>query len=217
MVKGVNLNPKTFQDTPLCDLCFEDALREGSRKSAALKPQDFKETSIRFCVDGLYKWYKSYARHYGRASVFTMIRDTSWWWSSFCGTNDTLTSLVKEYYALLKTITEETDYADLADKMDDASRLEKVGKSKSHLSITVPLEARGIIGDCSVALGVPFSQFYQLGLGRALASNQQGLYSAWAESKVRPLFDEVMARAVSRLESFLEINNDVVFRQSRKG
>ncbi len=216
MAKGVNLNPKMFQDAPLCDLCFEDVLREGSRKSAGLKPQDFKETSIRFCVDGLYKWYKSYARHYSRTSVFMMIRDASWWWSSFCGTNDTLTSLVKEYYALLKTITEETDYADLADKMDDASRLEKVGKSKSHLSITVPLEAHGIIGDCSVALGVPFSQFYQLGLGRALASNQQGLYSAWVESKVNPLFDEVMARAVSRLESFLEINNDVVFRQSRK-
>src|SRR3972149_677303 len=183
-MSGVNLNPKSFQDTPLCELCFEDALKAGAKKSESLKPSDFKETSIRFCVDGLYKWYKSFSKHYETGSVFTMIRDSSWWWSSFCATDPTLTKLVKDYYSLLKEITENTSYTDLAERMDDASRVEKVGRSKLHFSILIPYEAHGVILDCSTALGVPFSLFFQVGLGKALSSNRQGLYSKWVADKV---------------------------------
>jgi len=212
MGKGVNINPKTFQDTPLCDLCFEDALREGSQKSAGLKPQDFKETSVRFCVDGLYKWYKSYTKHYGKSSVFIMVRDASWWWASFCGTSESLTELVKGYYSLLKEITENTAHTDLAERMDETVRIEKVGRGSYPFSVLIPFECHGIISDCAVALGMPFAQFYQLGLAKALSTNRNGLYAKWVSSKVDPLFDEVMERVKSRIKVFGRIRNEVEFR-----
>ena len=214
MGRGVNLNPRAFVDTPTCDLCFEDALEVGHKKSEGLKPQDFKETSIRFCVDGLYKWYKSFSKQHGKSSVFTMIRDASWWWASFCGTDPTLVKLVKEYYELLKDITENTSYADLAERMDEADRVEKVGKSRTHFSVNIPFECHGVISDCSVALGMSFGQFYQLGLAKALASNRNGIYAKWVKDTVDPLFDEVMGRAKTRIKSFGRIKNELVFRST---
>lgn len=214
MARGVNLNPRTFVDTPVCELCFEDALEVGRKKSEALKPQDFKETSIRFCVDGLYKWYKSFAKQHGKSSVFMMIRDASWWWASFCGTDPILTKLVREYYDLLKDITENTSYADLAERMDEADRVKEVGKSRTHFSILIPFECHGVISDCSVALGMSFGQFYQLGLARALATNRNGLYSKWVKDTVDPLFNEVMSRAKSRIKSFRRIKNELAFRET---
>ncbi len=212
--KPVSIRPQSFVEEVLSDLCFEDALKIGQAKSDKLRPQDFKETSIRFCIDGLFKWYKSYSKHYRAGSVFTMIRDISWWWSSYCGTNDTLTSVVKEYYDLLKYITENTDYTDLAERMDEASRVEKVGKSRQHFTVIIPFETHGVIADCAVSLGVPFSQFFQVGLGKAISANRLELYATWSKTKVQPLFDEVMTRAESRLKAFREIRNDVVFRDA---
>ena len=212
MGRGVNLNPRAFVDTPACDLCFEDALEVGRKKSEGLKPQDLKETSIRFCVDGLYKWYKSFSKQHGKSSVFTMIRDASWWWASFCGTDPTLIKLVKEYYELLKDITENTSYADLAERMDEADRVEKVGKSRTHFSVNIPFECHGVISDCSVALGMSFGQFYQLGLAKALASNRNGIYAKWVKDTVDPLFNEVMGRAKTRIKSFRRIKNELEFR-----
>jgi len=209
----VNLNPKSFQDTPLCELCFEDALKAGAKKSEKLKPADFKETSIRFCIDGLYKWYKSFSRHYGKSSVFVMIRDASWWWASFCGTDPTLTKLVREYYALLKDITENTSYADLAERMDEAPKIKEVGRSGYPFSVLIPFECHGIISDCAAALGMTFGQFYQLGLAKALAANRNGMYSKWVADKVDPLLNEVMGRAEDRLRSFREIRGVMLERQ----
>jgi len=212
MAKGVNLNPRTFQDTPFCDLCFEDALEAGCKKSDGLKSQDFKETSIRFCVDGLYKWYKSFSKHYGRSSVFVMVRDAGWWWASFCGTDPILTKLVREYYDLLKDITENTDYTDLAERMDEPLHVEKIGRSGRPFTVLIPFECHGIILDCATALGMPFSIFYQLGLAKALSTNRGGLFPKWVSSKVDPLFDEVMSYAKSRVKVFRRIRNELEFR-----
>lgn len=210
----VEFSPDSFQDTPLAELCLEDALRIGSARSAKLSDKDLKVTSVRFCVDGLYKWYKSFADRCQTGSVFSMARDVSWYWASFCAADPTLSSLVTEYHALLHEITEGTHYTDLAERMDEACKVEKVGRS-SYLpfSIIVPMEAYSVILDCAVALGVPFSLFYQLGMGKALASNQGGLYAPWVERKIQPLFDEIMARAEDRLRDFLEIKNTMEFRK----
>ena len=217
MGKGVNLNPRAFVDTPVCDLCFEDALEVGRKKSDGLKPQDFKETSIRFCIDGLYKWYKSFARHYGKSSVYVMARDVSWYWASFCGTDPTMVGIVREYYSLLKDITENTPYADLAERMDEAERIKEVGKrSYTPFSIAIPSEAHGIIADCAGALGTNFSLFYQVGMGRALSANRQGLYSFWVDGKFNLLWEEVMSRSEKRLQDLLEIRNTMDFRGSLK-
>lgn len=212
--RTANLNPKTFRDTPLAELCFEDALREGARKSASLQPLDFKGTSIRFCVNGLYKWYKSFARQYGPPSAYIMIRDVSWWWASFCGTDLVISKLVREYYVLLKDITENTSYTDLAERMDEADRVKEVGKSGTHFSITIPFECYGVISDCADALGMSFSQFYQLGLAKALATNRRGLYVKWVTDTVDPLFDEVIGRARARAKSFRRIKNELDFRET---
>ena len=208
---GVPLNPKSFQDTPFCELCYEDALKAGSRKYESLKPSDFKETSIRFCVDGLYKWYKSFSKQHGKSSVFSMIRDASWWWSSFCGTDPTFIKLVREYYDLLKDITENTDYTDLAERMDEPLRVKEIGRGGRPFNIFIPFECHGIILDCATAIGVPFAIFFQLGLAKALASNRNGLYSKWVVKTVDPLFSEVMGHAKSRAKVYKRIRNDMAF------
>jgi len=216
MGKGVNLNPRAFVDTPTCDLCFEDALEVGHKKFDGLKPQDFKETSIRFCVDGLYKWYKSFSKQHGKASVFTMIRDASWWWASFCGTDPTLVKLVKEYYELLKDITENTDYTDLAERMDEPLRVKEIGRGGKPFNISIPFECHGVISDCSTAIGVPFAIFYQLGLAKALSTNRNSLYAKWVTSTVNPLFDEVMGHARTRQKLYKRIRNDMEFLQCQE-
>ncbi|MDD4984323.1 MAG: hypothetical protein PHQ43_00840 [Dehalococcoidales bacterium] len=212
----VNINPKAFQDEPLCHRCFEDALKIGSSKSDGLKPHDFKETSIRFCVDGLLKWYKSFAKHYGKSSVFVMVRDASWWWASFCGTDPTLTKLVKEYYDLLKDITENTDYTDLAERMDETFRTKEIGRGGRPFNISIPFECHGIIADCATAIGMPFAIFYQLGLAKALSTNRNSLYAKWVTSTVNPLFDEVMGHAKSRAKVYRRIRNDMAFRDAEE-
>lgn len=214
VVKGISLNPRTFADEPLCSRCFEDALKIGAARSEKLRPSDCKETSIRFCVDGLYKWYKSFAKHYQRTSVFSMIRDASWWWASFCETDPTFTKLVREYYALLKDITENTDYTDLAERMDEPLRVKEMGRGGKPFNVVVPFECYGIISDCATAIGMSFAIFYQLGLAKALSTNHGGLFDKWVASKVNPLFDEVMGHAKSRVKTFRRIKNELVFRDN---
>jgi len=211
--KPIKLSTSSFRDVPICELCLEDALKAGAARSAQLKPQDFKETSIRFSVNGLLKWYKSYAKHYGETSVYTMFRDLGWYVASYCVTNDVLVSLVKEYYSLLKDITENTDYDDLAERMDESKKIEKIGFSRHHCSLLVPLSCHGVVSDCAAAIGTPFSIFYQLELGMALIANQRELYGAWGKSKVIPLFEEVIGRAEQRLKNFREIRGTMEQRQ----
>jgi hypothetical protein len=211
-----SLNPKGFQDIPLCELCFEDALKAGAKRSEELDTKDFHETSVRFCIDGLYKWMKSYSRNCGGASVFIMSRDISWWWASFCSTDDTLSKIVKEYYVLLKDITENTDYTDLAERMDEQFHVEKIGRGGRPFNIFIPRECFGVISDCATAVGAPFSIFFQLGLAQALSTNRNGLFSKWATSKVVPLFSEVMGKAKSRMRDFRRIRNDMEFQDAEE-
>lgn len=216
MGKTVPIRPRTFVEESLCDLCFEDALKVGAAKSDRLKPTEFKETSIRFCVDGLYKWYKSFSKQYGRVSVFVLIRDASWWWASFCGTDPTLTKLVREYYDLLKDITEDTDYTDLAERMDEPLRVKEIGRSSRPFNISIPFECHGIILDCATAIGMPFAIFCQLGLAKVLSTNRGGLFPKWVSSKVDPLFNEVMGHAKSRVKLFKRIRNEMEFMQCQE-
>ncbi len=207
-----SLNPKEFKKEPLCEKSFEEALEIGKAMSGQLEPTDFKETSIRFSIDGLYKWYRSYAKQHSTLSVFTMFRDISWYWSSYCISNSVMSRLVKEYYLLLKDITEQTSFTDLADRMDEAVRVKEMGKRSYPFSLSVPMEPHGIILDCATALGMSFSAFYQVGVGRALSANSKGLYTAWIGHCFQPLFDEVMTVAERRLGTFDEIRETVDYR-----
>lgn len=215
--KSVKLSTTSFRDTPICELCLEDALKAGAAKSEKLKPQDFKETSIRFCVDGLYKWLKAYAKKYGTTSVFGMIRDLSWYWASFCSTDSTMIGLTREYDSLLDDLAEKTSFTDLAERMDEQLRVEKIGRSGYPFSVVLPSGSWGAIQDCASALGTSFSVFFQLGLARALTSNSQGLYSSWAAEKFVPLFDEFMTRAKKRLDGLKEIREIMEYRLEKDG
>ena len=64
---------------------------------------------------------------------------------------------------------------------------------------------------------MPFAQFYQLGLAKALASNRYELYRKWAVDKVDPLFSEVMSRVKLRVKSLRRIRNDLEFCMTEDG
>ena len=215
--KSVKLSTTSFRDIPICELCLEDALKAGAAKTGQLKPQDLKETSLRFCVNGLYKCLKSFARHYGETSAFTMIRDLSWYWASFCSTDETMVELVREYDSLLKDMTEHTDFTDLWDRMDDQLPVKERGWAGSSFNVSVPHTTWGAIHDCAVALGTSFSVFYQVGLSKAMASDSKSLYVAWAATVFAPLYSEFLERAKIRLGSLQEIRHLVEYRQAKNG
>lgn len=204
--KSVKLSTSSFRDIPICELCLEDALKAGAAKSEKLKPEDFQPTSVRFCVDGLYKCMKSYARKHD-TSVFAITRDLSWYWASFCSTNVVMAALVKDYYALLDDISENTSYTDLSERMDESKKIEKVGRTKHHYPLLIPRVCHGAISDCAEVMGISLMIFYQLGWGKAMTTNQAGLYSDWARDIVSPLYDEVMGQADHRLKILKETRN----------
>ena len=210
--KSVKLSTSSFRDIPICELCLEDALKAGAAKTNQLKPGELKETSMRFCVDGLYDWLRSFAKHYGESSPFGMIRDLSWYWASFCSTDKTMIGLITEYYSLLKDLTENTDYTDLVKDMNEPVRVEKIDRAGPHITAVIPFPAYGAIQDCAMALGTSFSVFYQLGLSKALASDSQGRYRTWATAKFIPLFDEFMKRSKAKLRKLKEIRRFMLVR-----
>ena len=206
MGRGVNLNPKAFVDTPTCDLCFEDALEVGRKKSDALKPQDFKETSIRFCVDGLRDWYATYAEDVLSSSIRYVLRDISWQWASFCTTDPTLTKARTAFVVLRKEITENTAYTDLIDRMKQQAKIKEFGyTSRRPFNLDLPLEAMGVISRTGEALGIPFSRFFQVGLGWSLSTNRQGMYAEWTKEVFTPLQNAVMDWAKGKLDDLLEV------------
>jgi len=197
--KSVKLSTSSFRDIPICELCLEDALKAGAAKSEKLKPQDFRETSIRFCIDGLCSWLKSFAVNRGETTLFAMTRDLSWYWASFCSTDETMLGLVVEYYSLLRDLTEKTALTDLVAQLDEPLRVKEVGYGGRPLNIVVPRAAWGSIQECATALGASASIFYQLGMAKALTSNSLELYSSWSAERFVPLFGEFMQRAKDRL------------------
>ncbi len=211
---SVNLNPKSFRDIPLCELCFEDALKAGFKRCSDLPEEELKETSVRIHVAGLLKWYKVYGKTHQR-SVLTLIRDISWYCASLCTVNRVLSMLVEEYYSLLKDIAEQTSYTDLADRMDQSRRIKEIAHGGEVMNVLIPREVHGIIADCATAVGTTFSVMLQLGLGIALASNREGLYQSWSRQEVLPLLKEVVQRGESRLLFFEEIRNSVEYRSIR--
>jgi len=215
MDKPVSINPQSFVDEALCDLCFEDALKIGQAKSGYLKPEDFDTTSIRPCVDGLIKRYKSFSRQY-KGSVFSLLRDASWHWASFCETNEVFRDVTREYFSLLRDLTENYSYIDLEDKMDVGKKVKEIGYRSRPLTIIIPREAHGVIGDCGVAVGTTFSLFYQIGLGWSLSQTSREFYKDWISSVFQPLFDEVMEKAKKRLGDFQDIRDSIRARELRK-
>lgn len=210
--KSVKLSTSSFRDVPICEMCLEDALKAGAAKSAQLKPTDFNATSMRFRVDGLYDWLWSFAKHYSNSSLFGVIRDLSWYWASFCATDETMTELVSEYHALLKDMTESSDFTDFVSDMREPLRVEKVGHAEYPVTVHIPFAAFGIIQECAMILGTSFPLFYQVGLAKALASDSQGRYSGWAATRFVPLFDEFMGRAKARLRRLKELRKFMEFR-----
>jgi hypothetical protein len=202
----VNLNPKAFQDTPLADLCLEDALKAGFRKSENLKPTDFRETSIRFCINGLRNWLSRYAKDYGDRPFFYTIQDVSWHWASFCKVNSVLVNVCKEYATLSREIVESSSYTDLVERLQQPTWFEKFGHgSRTPCNIVLPLEVLGVIGETGEAIGLPFSKFFQVGLAWSLSMNKQGLYSEWTKDVFTPLFNEIMEAAKKRVTVLHEV------------
>lgn len=215
--RTVNINPKSFREIPLCELCFEDALKVGSARNKELSSGDFQETSIRFCVDGLLKWSYAYSEDYYEGSLFNLVRDGCWQWASFCGTDETMVQVAKQYHDLLREITDKTSYTDLADKLDDAVRVRSFGFRSRPFNVTIPRKVVGVVGKCGAAVGLPFSLFFNVGMAWSLSTNRDGKYSAWVSDVFTPLFAELMASAESRIHHFCEIKNTLDFRWSQEG
>tara|TARA_Y100000310_G_scaffold20472_1_gene19885 strand:+ start:703 stop:1149 length:447 start_codon:yes stop_codon:yes gene_type:complete len=145
-----------------------------------------------------------------------MLRDISWQWASFCETNEILVNVTREYFSLLRDLTENYAYIDLEDKMDIGKKIKEIGYRSRPIHIIIPRETHGVITDCSVAIGTTFSMFYQVGLGWSMAQNSRQLYGFWSESVFQPLFDEVMAQAEKRLDDFLDIRDSISSRELRR-
>ncbi len=216
MPKGVSIRPSDAVTSSLADLCFEDAIEAGKRNNEGLKPHEFHETSIRFSVDGLHKWLTSYTVEYYGGSIYSLVQNSCWHWASFCEANDTLNSVRKSYFSLLKNIAEKTDYTDLADDMDRGPRVKSFGYRGRPTTILLPTEVSGSVQKYGTAMGLPFSLFFQVGLGWSLSCSRKADYSSWVSGVFQPLFDEVMSVAKRRASRFREIQNTIVFRDAEK-
>ncbi len=215
--QAVSLNPKSFRDIPLCELCFEDALKVGARKSEELKPQDITETSVRFCIDGLGDWYSTYAEEHLDVSVHRVFRDIIWQWASFCETDATLSELRKAFNILRREIVEGTAYTDLVERMRKRVMVSGFGfPSSKPTHVTLPIEASGIISRVADTLGMDFSRFFQVGLAWSLSTNRSGLYSEWVSGVFRPLFDQVIAQAKLKVDDLDEVVAILAHRESKR-
>jgi len=202
----VTLNPKSFQDIPLAELPIEEALKAGARRSEDLNVSAFKETSLRFCINGLRSWLHVYVKDYCDRSFYYVLRDLSWHWASFCATNPTMLKVCSDYFSLRKELVENTSYTDLVDRMQQFHWFKEFGHgSRSPCNILMPIETMGIIGETGEAIGIPFSRFFQVGLAWSLSTNKQGLYADWVRDVFTPLFQEVLSVAEKRIVDFDEI------------
>ncbi|MGR3295993.1 MAG: hypothetical protein ACUZ8A_07190 [Candidatus Bathyanammoxibius sp.] len=209
----VNLNPSSFRDTPLAELCLEDALKAGANRSSNLKPSEFKETSIRFCVEGLRDWYTAYVDDYCNCSLFQVIRDISWHWASYCETSEAMTLARTEFADLRREIAEKTAYVDLMDRMKKTTRIpEFVARGRTPYNLVLPTEVIGVVGRTGTALGIPFYGFFQVGLAWSLSTNRQGLYPAWVAEKFTPLFASVTKCMNTKVEELAEIRDNLTNR-----
>jgi len=201
---GVSIRPDTFTKEALCTLPFEEAIKACADRSGKVQPHEWHETSVRFCVSGLLKRYRSFARQ-NRMTLSSLLRDMSWHWASYCVENPTLSGVTTEYFSLLLDLTERYSYVDLEDQMDTSSRLKQVGFQGPPTNIKVAPEAHGIIADSGMAIGIPFSLHYQIGLSWSLSTSDHGKYAPWVKDIFQPLFREMLEKTDERLQNFSEI------------
>lgn len=202
------LSPSMFVSEALCELTFEDALDKGLKRSMELEDREWRDTSLRFCVPGLYNVLKVHSKSIGR-SVYCILRDSCWMIASKCENDEALVGIVREYFILLRELVENTDYTDLADRMNESFKVKNVGYSGKPVTLKVPIEAHGVISDCATALGVSFSTFYQAMLGWCLSQNTKGTYQKWVSSIVDTLMDELYDRIKRKLLIFKAIRSEV--------
>ena len=214
--KPIKLSTSSFRDVPICELCLEDALKAGATKSEKLKPQDFQETSIRFCVDGLLDWYATYADDYLGGYLRTVIRDVSWQWASFCETDPTLVSARVNFAKLRTEIAEQSAYVDLMKRIKASIRIKEFGYSDRPFNLSLPTPAVGVIAKTGSALGIQFRRFFQVGLGWSLSTNSRGLYADWLASIHLPLFNAVMGWAAEKAEDLEEVRGIIRYRQEKR-
>ncbi len=206
MVDTVGISLNAFKDTPLAELCFDDALKIGAHKSEKTKATDFSETSIRFCVEGLQIWFSSYVRSYCDCSFHAAVRDISWHWASFCETDPTMVKLRTVFDTLQQQIIENTAYVDLAERMRERVHVREFGMAgRRPYGVVLPMEAVGVINQTGEALGIGFSKFFQVGLGWSLSTNRQGMYKEWVTEVYSPLLDTVLTWAEEKIKDLEEI------------
>ena len=202
----VKLSTSSFRDTPLVELCMEDALALGKARLKGMNPEDFRDTSIRFCIDGLYDWLTIYVDKYCNGSLFKTISALSWHWESFCDTDATLLKLRAGFSETRHEIAENTSYVDLMDSLHQGPRHKEFGYVSRHPTlIRVPSSVVRVVGHTSSALGMSFSRFFQVGLAWSLSTNREGLYSAWVTAVFTPLFTSLMDYAKQRLNTLEEV------------
>lgn len=214
--KGISVNPKTFKEQPLCELCFEDALRIGESRGGKLRAQEFKETSIRFCVDGLRDWLTTFADDRAGSSLYAVIRDGIWHWASFCETDPVLVTARKEFVRLRREIAEETSYTDVMERLKQPASILFGRASRRSINVALPMEAVGVVSRTGEALGIYFSKFVQVGLAWSLAHNRDRLYASWASEVFDPLFRSVMSWAAEKIADLGEVRAIIAYRYNTK-
>lgn len=197
--KSVKLSTTSFRDVPLCELSLEEALKAGAAKSEKLKPEDFHETSVRFCVTGLRGWLITYAdEHYNNAHR-NLMRDLSWQWASYCETNADILGVRTSLMELRHELSE-TNCANLMDQLPATLwRIKEFGYSGRPTVIRLPNAASGSIARSAADLGISFGKFLQVGWAWSLSTNGKGLYSAWINGTVTPLLEELTRHVKRRL------------------
>ena len=196
--KSVKLSTSSFRDIPICELCLEDALNAGAAKSEKLKPDDFSETSIRFCIGGLEGMLILYSDEHYNNSLRRLLRDASWQWASRCEMDQDMLR-VRAELSDLRHILSETNYVHLMDELTLTQwRLKELGYAKRPTNVHLPNGSYGIINRSATALGISFSRFFQIGLAWSLSTNGMGLYSPWIKGTVDPIMSELKGHCQKR-------------------
>jgi len=196
---------------------LEDALKVGAAKNEKLKPEDFTETSIRFCVGGLSGWLEDYADEHYDGSLRRMLRDVSWQWASYCEANPGMLK-VKVALSGLRNVLSETNYTNLMDELATTRwRLKELGYSGKPVNVRLPNGSSGVISRLAGPLDISFSRFFNIGLSWSLSTNNKNLYASWIEGTVAPLMAELADHCQRRLEDLADVQAKLTRRLSGGG
>jgi hypothetical protein len=214
--KSVSIHPKSFVDESLCNLSFEDAIKVGADRSSRIKPEDFRETSVRLCIDGLYRWLDDFSQDTEIASTFCLTRDFIWMWLDYCDNQAEWVELQRLHRRLTKEITHNSSYTDLVDELNKRSWIKSIGRSGRPTNVVIPVSGSKRLSRYCDASSVSFSHLYSLGMGWCLSQNSLGYYKSWTNDKVMPVLDEVNRLVADRRNKFLELENTYQFREGQR-